>query len=494
MKSLGNLIRKYIAANGLTIYKTASLAGINRTTLQKVLSDERNASEELIEKLLAILKLSPTEEQELKKLFQIQQMGEETYLQRQYIKHSLEAMADLDGWFSEIPPEGAAPLFPSGGHLALQAESALVQGLPSVQHLLFSVAGKVRQMGEDAILLYAPGNLSCLKSLFFSGMYSGNHHSPIHLRHITPIIKVPAASAAPRTNLEILFNVFPFTISQHFRYEVFCFYSNDLLPEKIQYAFPYYLVAGNTVILLSCDSQTALCLRKPEIVTYFRNLFLDSLNKTTALVTSRSMPVNILQELLNSDQAPLCALEWQPCLTSFLSENMAEKYVPSDLPDREDIVRLGSALIRQLARTSEGSCIFSRSGVEDFAQTGIIVDLPTQYIQPLDVRDRIQVLEALCQACQEDRKFLRLINPVTFHLPRHFYAAIRSDDVLDFCGMDAVHSEFNYIRVTEQSFLEAFRDFFQYLPESGLVCSKEETLSTLRDITRRLKEYADQSV
>ena len=66
--------------------------------------------------------------------------------------------------------------------------------------------------------------------------------------------------------------------------------------------------------------------------------------------------------------------------------------------------------------------------------------------------------------------------------------------MLDFCGMDAVHSEFNYIRVTEQSFLEAFRDFFQYLPESGLVCSKEETLSTLRDITRRLKEYADQSV
>ena len=64
MKSLGNLLRKYISENGLTIYKAASLAGVNRTTLQKVLSDERNASEELIQKLLSVLKLSPAEKAE----------------------------------------------------------------------------------------------------------------------------------------------------------------------------------------------------------------------------------------------------------------------------------------------------------------------------------------------------------------------------------------------------------------------------------------------
>ena len=75
-----------LSENGLTIYKAASLAGVNRTTLQKVLSDERNASEELIQKLLSVLKLSPAEKAELKELFAIQLMGEDIYLQRQYIK------------------------------------------------------------------------------------------------------------------------------------------------------------------------------------------------------------------------------------------------------------------------------------------------------------------------------------------------------------------------------------------------------------------------
>ena len=92
MKSLGNLLRKYISENGLTIYKAASLAGVNRTTLQKVLSDERNASEELIQKLLSVLKLSPAEKAELKELFAIQLMGEDIYLQRQYIKKSIESI------------------------------------------------------------------------------------------------------------------------------------------------------------------------------------------------------------------------------------------------------------------------------------------------------------------------------------------------------------------------------------------------------------------
>ena len=107
MKSLGNLLRKYISENGLTIYKAASLAGVNRTTLQKVLSDERNASEELIQKLLSVLKLSPAEKAELKELFAIQLMGEDIYLQRQYIKKSIESMAGLDNWFSGI--SGAVP-------------------------------------------------------------------------------------------------------------------------------------------------------------------------------------------------------------------------------------------------------------------------------------------------------------------------------------------------------------------------------------------------
>lgn len=490
MKSLGNLIRKYIAENGLTIYKTAAMAGVNRTTLQKVLSDERNASEELIKKLLSILKLSPSEEKELRELFEIQQIGEDVYLQRQYIKRSIEAMAGLDGWFSHSPAISETSFAFQEEELIVQAESSLVRGLPSVRHLLYSIARYAQRKEGAELLLYAPGNLSALKALLFPRIFAGGSHAPTRLRHITPMIKVPAAAATPLTNLEILFNVFPFTVSQYFRYEVFCFYSRELLPEPVQHAFPYYMVADNIVLLLSCDGQTALCLTKPDIVAHFRNLFLDSLSKATSMVFSQTTPVSILQNMLEDDfpAGPLHTLEWQPCLATFLTEEMVEKYVIPDLPGREEIIRLGCARIRQLAGMEEHSCIFSRSGMEEFAQTGVISDIPSQYAYPLDIEDRIRILTTMYNVCQEDREFLRLINPVTFRLSRYFYAALRGSDVLDFCGIDTIHSEFNYIRITEPSFLDAFRDFYCYLPESGLICSKEETLNAVAETIRHLRE------
>ena len=162
MKSLGNLIRKYIAENGLTIYKTAAMAGVNRTTLQKVLSDERNASEELIKKLLSILKLSPSEEKELRELFEIQQIGEDVYLQRQYIKRSIEAMAGLDGWFSHSPAINETSFAFQEEELIVQAESSLVRGLPSVRHLFYTSIARYAQRKEGAeLLLYAPGKSLC---------------------------------------------------------------------------------------------------------------------------------------------------------------------------------------------------------------------------------------------------------------------------------------------------------------------------------------------
>lgn len=96
MKSLSKVLRMHIEGSGYTIYKAACKANINRTTLQKVLTDDRSASEELLKKLLPILKLSPNEDAEIWDLFEIMQTGEVIYSQRQYIKKMIESTANLD--------------------------------------------------------------------------------------------------------------------------------------------------------------------------------------------------------------------------------------------------------------------------------------------------------------------------------------------------------------------------------------------------------------
>lgn len=55
MDTIQTLIKHYIEANGYTVYSISQQSGINRTTLQKILSGQRNITKEIYEKLLPFL-------------------------------------------------------------------------------------------------------------------------------------------------------------------------------------------------------------------------------------------------------------------------------------------------------------------------------------------------------------------------------------------------------------------------------------------------------
>lgn len=93
MRDFGDLLRSCIKESGYTIYGIAKKAEVNRTTLQKVLSNDRPPSFEMIDKLLPLLKLSPCEKDEIMSIFEIQKTGEALYYQRNCIKQMLEQIS-----------------------------------------------------------------------------------------------------------------------------------------------------------------------------------------------------------------------------------------------------------------------------------------------------------------------------------------------------------------------------------------------------------------
>lgn len=58
MNTLGELLRKYIDKSGNTVYGISKAANINRSTLQKALTGERNLSIDLLDQLYPFLKLT----------------------------------------------------------------------------------------------------------------------------------------------------------------------------------------------------------------------------------------------------------------------------------------------------------------------------------------------------------------------------------------------------------------------------------------------------
>lgn len=511
MKSLGKLLRAHIAESGYTIYKAAGSAGINRTTLQKILTDERSASEELLHKLIPILKLSPDEEAEVWRLYEISRIGEAIYKQRQCIKNMIESIASLDRFFY---PEGAdtsrtgfiSQPASQAEYLGFDAYSlSPVQGIHSVEQLICAFFERecepTTSCGPDRsriafplsqdlipslphptaeILINAPGNLPALKQLFIHQIPHSPRRSKIELKHITPLLKASGQSGLMLTNMEILSDILPFTISQAFHYEVYCFYRKELLLDSPHYGFPYYIVFSCGVILLSCDGHTALPLGAAEAIAYFRNLFYASMKKAIPLINTCTNPEEILQSMLTIDcePRPFRTLEHQPCFATYLTESMLRKYI-SPVIKNEELIHSLRRRICQLASMEKHSCIFSRDGLVELAVEGRISDFPSQYMHPINISDRILLLKALYLACKEDKQFLRLVNPVTLSLPRHLNFILRDEYSIDFSGYPSCGTGYNYIHLTEPGILESFQDFYNYLSNSNLVCTKEETLSEI---------------
>lgn len=484
MNKLGDLLRTYISNSGHSIYKAAHKANINRTTLQKILAGERQASESVLNKLIPILKLSPDEEANIWQLYEIVQIGEATYQQRQYVKHLVQSVADLDCSFHDqqneyrfdIPPDIRA-------HNIDQMSPTPVKGTLNINHLLSHLFlmeyGKANQ-----IYINAPAHLPAIKQLFINNLPNCKDRIRINVKHITPFLKPRAETILPLMNLEVLSGILPFAISQAFHYEVFCFYTRELLRDNLHSAFPYYIIFSNAAVLLSVDGQTALPLTEPATIDYFQDMFFDALKKSSSMLYSNTSPGEILDDLIRTDRdaRPFWTLEYQPCLTSYLKPDMIEKYARPDIPNRELVMGAAVARIRQLAAMEQRSCIFSKAGLMEFAVDGTISDLPSCYVHPLAIADRIRLLKSLYIACKQDKSFLRMVNPVTFTIPKHLCFAIRKGHSIDFNGYDPHDINMNYIHITEPGILDAFEDFYESLKTSNLIYSKEETLIEIENI------------
>lgn len=104
MEHIGSLLRAYIERSGYTIYGIAKKAGCNRTTLQKVLTEDRRPGKELILALLPFLRLTPPERTELLSILERQASGERLYQQRRLICRLLSDSSVGASRFSLCPP------------------------------------------------------------------------------------------------------------------------------------------------------------------------------------------------------------------------------------------------------------------------------------------------------------------------------------------------------------------------------------------------------
>ena len=177
MNTIQELLKHYIESDGYTVYSISQQSGINRTTLQKVLSKQRKISKELYDKLLPFLSLSPIDKEELDQAFLIEQIGMDRFQTHMEIKRILEMSASTLYQTEEAPYDAAV------SNIESWSDCMLIQGTYQIVNAIYSVALK-NVTTEEQPFLYTFADMSHpYASIFFKPLYHPAFE-PLHVKHL----------------------------------------------------------------------------------------------------------------------------------------------------------------------------------------------------------------------------------------------------------------------------------------------------------------------
>lgn len=471
MSKFSEYLRYLIARSGESVSSISRDIGAERTSIHKALSGERILPYKTVQNLAVHFGLSLDERQEFFRLYNSHFQGEEVYANRQAVCQLLNDLSALrfDPVKLSVVPE-------------LSFDEHLLHGEYRIRTVLKSVLTYELTHCEKPVFdLFLPAKLDFTAEL----MELWLSVPPFQIRQLLSFRSEPSLAVE---NLQLLRSVIPLCLASRGAHQPYYFQE----PSSSMSLFPmgYYVITPHFLLQLSADLSTAQLRQEPELVSYFHDFFNSLLSNCQLLTQCNSNILNVLQEYIsNTVSDSLKTMIFQPCLGRYYTQDIIHKYLKSnDIPYTQmfHLVDQHFSVLRNI--TKDYCILFTEKGLTELAHTGSLIDMPPQYVPPLEIADRRAMLHKLrCEVENNTVKAL-IARPAFLKLPDYLSIYITKENGLHFYTTN----QFLFgayccnIHITEESICRLFSDFFQALPGSPLVYSREDTLSILDQILLEL--------
>lgn len=484
MSKFSEKLKLLVEESGINVYQLAKNAELDRTTIQRAMTGERLPGLNFVEKLSDYLRLSYTERTELFDFYSISKIGEKVYEGRKYIKEMIECIATIHAF------EGNR----SNGHKNVSLigninnDNSVFTGQYIVNNIIREVLeNEVLNNSSPEISVSAPFSYSFLFDLLHQ-LYLGVN-GKITIKNIIRLIKNPHASQNSNYNLEILSHVMPFAFSAGNGYQPYYYYENFDVYNDIALFMPYYIITSKYLITISADFNTAILYNKESILNTYKENFKIAITKSKPLIAQHFSCNDMLLAYLESNKNSGVishVIEPQPCFAWYYTDDLIRCHLKQELENRDMLLDLLYDLYGKYRNNKvKPMSIFSIEGLNSFAVTGILSDLPTQFAIPFTIEERIMLLNKLRNDIAKTDYQVYAANPSKFIIP------LCSIQLYNTNGLDFFSSNNNGAICSsyfeEKSIADAFYDFFESLPDSDLVYDKEETIKIIDSFIERLK-------
>lgn len=184
------------------------------------------------------------------------------------------------------------------------------------------------------------------------------------------------------------------------------------------------------------------------------------------------------------------SLQPSPCWGFFYTMDIVEKQLHSNLPNREQILLFFNGHQKQISLLNgkrKNTSFFTAEGLENFLQTGHIDELPDEIYEPLPKTFRKELLRRMIDCMQKGYYIPYLIHSDKFRMSHALNFFISDEQNLSCNCLHPHHGPISVV-IHEKSLVYSICDFLEYLPETGLVYTREETAAYLQQKLKELYE------
>lgn len=479
-KTFAELLEQHIRENGYTNYEVAKAAKINRVNLQRYLSGVRVPSPDIFEAISAAIPMSREERDEFREAYEFASDGKDTYYLRKFIREMLEEVTDQTG---------NEQIQPVAGECVDVNEIQIIDGALAVERFIWSGLTKYKAEEEGKhVLLYLPADKFFPGRLFPT--YSFDGKSVLSNLRITQMI--PLSKRADRTedqfyNLRVLKNLIPIYFHAGSSYETCYYYQKNAEGPGYGAIYPYYGIFENSVILFSENMEHAVRIGKRELVKKYREQFLTAAGHEGVMkrfVTYFEDTVDMLGFLMEHDVEPIGEteryfIEYQPCFALAADQDLVASVIRTpEICDREML--LGGVLDRAESVRNSARLVhyFTKAGLDEFVETGILAEYSEEYVRPLTIEERIRAIDGFLDISYQKNIEFGMIRDESLHLKKTINVFLSSA-----CGLNLILNDekqgLRHMMIDEPSICHAFWIFISRMAEKRDVLSADETRKVL---------------
>ncbi|WKY43045.1 helix-turn-helix transcriptional regulator [Eubacteriaceae bacterium ES2] len=483
---LSTRIEELMIESGETVQSLAEMMDVDRTTLQKIKTGKRLPTREILNRLIAVLRLSKAEENELVKLFDIEKNGARKYKTRMMVKELLEMISELTEYKMPVQKQvDTKSLDCSDGDN--QGNEKIVKGRENVIALMHQVIDReIYFQEEPQISMLTSNRQDYLYHYIFQEMM-GNKKK-LRLQDVIAFDKESYEDDMALSSLKFLMGI---SLLENVSYD-----SNYLTVENGQNSSgtknnAYFILTAKEVLVISKDLKIGVRYRNQERIDYYSMQFRMLSNQSEQFIIENDNPLFLYTEF-DTEYKPLMVLEPIPCFANYFTAQFVENKIRKDFPFYPALLPFAIKFYGNLRENAKNmKNVFSYKYLEQFMEIGELY-LPEVVTDRVTPPERLALLKLVRQDLASGKHPIYMIRDDAIFMNDSFECSDAKASIqIIFHYRIRGHQIFKSISLRKTTIQEAFKDFFDHLPDSDLVLSEQETLKKLDILIDRYEKIAE---